>query len=116
MNAAFGEALGGLAAGDLLAEQLHGEPAVALLADRPLVLHEAGHHHDGVLHPLGLVEGHEADTVHVLAQLDAGGQLTAGILVHVEVGDEARDSPRGVGRLPVRREAEEAGDAGDDAR
>ena len=37
----------------------------ALLADRPLVLHEAGHHHDGVLHPLGRVQRDEAHAVAV---------------------------------------------------
>ena len=68
-----------------------------------------------VLESLRLVEGHEADALDVLGQLDAGRQLAAGRLVGVEVVDEVGQAANGVLALPVGGEPHEAGDVRDGA-
>ncbi len=45
-------------------------------------------------------------------QLDAGRQLAAGLLVGIQVVDEAAEVAAGVGLLPVGREAQEGADVG----
>ena len=67
------------------------------------------------LQALGLVEGHELHAHDVLTGLHAGGQLTAGCLIGVQVGHEVAQAAARVLRLPVLGEAHEAADVGDGA-
>ena len=99
---------------DSLAQQLLREGAAGALAGGPLVGEQLRDEDVPELQPLGLVEGHEPDALHVLGQLHAGRQLAAGGLVGVEVVDEPAQVPVRVLRLPVRGEAEEARDVGHD--
>ena len=91
-------------------EQLHGEPALGAVGGGPLALEQVGDHHDGELEPLRLVEGHQPDALHVLRELNRGGQLAAGPLVRIQVGEEVRQGAAWPLRLPVRCEAHQAAD------
>ena len=97
---------------DRLAQQLRREEAAPALPRRPLVLEQLRDEDVRELEALRLVQRHEPHAGDVLAQLDAGRQLAAGLLVGIEVVDEAAEVALRVRLLPVGGEAQEAADVG----
>ena len=90
-----------------------GKRPSALLLHGPLPVEQIRDEDDRELQALRLVQGHQPHALDVLGQLDARRQLAAGGLVGIEVGDEPGQRPVRVGGLPVRGEAQEAGDVRD---
>ena len=93
----------------LLLEQLDRDEHAFLTRVGELPLDQPGHDHRLVLQALGLVNGHQLDALDVDTTALLGVQVSAGLLVDVEIGDELRQAVARMRRLPVGDETHQPG-------